>query len=215
MVSVKKGQPVTVEFEVRSAQAEPESQYSNKDWLVVQGNYKTGWQDNKIKVLADGEKGDAYGFYGEGKNALDVPGVVFSKGRGGKSAGMDFAVPVEVLEENGLTRNAPIKFGFPLPEKKFYNVDSIAVADAGGKIIPANIFVTAYWPDKSVKWLLIEFNTFLKAGEKTFFTVKGGKNIRPGIIKNPWVSKQHGKYKVSAIAHSGRRQNRSDNSLFI
>ena len=198
MLAVKKNLRVTVEFEVRSAQAEPESQYPNKDWFVIQGRHKTGWQDNKIKVLADGEKGDAYGFYGEGKNALDVPGVVFSKGRGGKDAGMEFAVPVEVLEEEGMTRNAPIKFGFPLPQKKFYNTDHIAVFNADGKVIPANISVTGYWPDNSVKWLLIEFNTLLKAGEKRVFTVKGGKNIRPAVVKNPRVIKQQGKYLISA-----------------
>ncbi len=196
MLAVKKGEQVTVEFEARTGTPEPESKYPNRDWLIVQGNHKSGWQDNKIKVLAEGEKGDAYGFYGEGKNALDYKHVLFSKGNKNKKAGAAFSVPVEILEESGIARNVPVRFGFPLPEKQFYNVENIAVFNARGKKVSANISVTGFWPDKSVKWVLIEFETPFAAKEKQIFTVKGDKNIRPEVMESV-IRKQQNKYVVS------------------
>ena len=41
------------------------------------------------------------------------------------------------------------------------------------------MYAAGYWPDRSIKWISVEFETFFKAHEKVVVTLRGGKSIRP------------------------------------
>ena len=202
-IRVQKDKPVTVTFEARTAASEPESAYGRRDWWHLPQKYKTAWQDNKIQLLAKEDLGCSFAFYGEGQNVLNGEKARLVKPEDPTKPQMRFSVPVEVLEEEGIPRNAVIRFGFPLPEKSFRNVGHLAVFDADGKKIPADIHAAGFWGDGSVKWALIEFETTLKAREKRFFTVKGGADITPAPGKSPVVKRAGKKYMISAGRLSG------------
>ncbi|MGE4563539.1 MAG: hypothetical protein AB7F32_01590, partial [Victivallaceae bacterium] len=46
-----------------------------------------------------------------------------------------------------------------------------------GREVPAQYNITAFWPDDSVKWVLIQFTAPLKAGEKALYTVEAGNKV--------------------------------------
>ena len=196
-VRVRKGRKVSVEFEARTAAAEPESQYARKDWMFLPQKYHIGWQDNLIQLLAGDDRGASFTWGGSGFHSLSGEKASFVRPETDKAPACDFSVPVEFLEEDGIARRTAVRFGFPLPAKSFYNVKNIAVTDAHGKAVPAGIYATGYWQDKSVKWVFIEFEADLKAREKAVFFVKGGKNVSPAPAKFPIVSPDGKKYRIS------------------
>ncbi len=86
-------------------------------------------------------------------------------------------VPVELLEEAKIARQAAIiSFGFPLPQGALYNLDKIRLL-AGNREIPAQFVATAFWPDDSLKWILIDTALPLGAGEKREIIVEFGNQI--------------------------------------
>ena len=196
-VRVKKDRKVTVEFEARTAAAEPESQYDRKDWLFLPQKYHVGWQDNKIQLLAGDDRGASFTWGGSGFHSLSGEKASFGRPESRKAPACDFSVPVEILEEDGIARRAAVRFGFPLPAKSFWDAKNIAVTDPQGKAVPAAVYATGYWPDKSVKWIFIEFETNLKGREKAVFFVKGGKNVSPAPGKVLSVSPDGKKYCIS------------------
>ena len=197
-VIVKKGQPVTVEFEARASAAEPEAQYARKDWWLLPQKYHVAWQDKLIKLLAGDDRGASFTWGGSGFHSLNGEKASFDRPRTDKSPACDFSVPVEILEEDGVARRTVVRFGFPLPERSFYDVKNIAVSDPQGRAVPAAVYATGYWPDKSVKWALIEFETPLKAREKAVFTVRGGKSVQAFPAEVPAVATEGKKYSISA-----------------
>ena len=197
-VLVKKGQPVTVEFEARAAAAEPESQYGRSDWWLLPQKYDIAWQDKNIQLLSGRDRGMTFTPYGSGFHSLDCEKASFDRPQTAKAPACGFSVPVEVLEEDGIARRAAVRFGFPLPEKAFYDVKHIAVSDAQGRAVPAAVYAVGYWPDKSVKWAFITFETDLKANEKAVFSVRGGKDVRPEPAKPLTVTADGKKQKIQA-----------------
>lgn len=91
----------------------------------------------------------------------------------------DFDVPVELLEEAGVARDAAVRFGFPLPKGVFFQSGQLRVLDPSGKEVPAQFEFTGTWPDSSAKWVLIQFTAPLKANEKAVYRVVAGKAAAP------------------------------------
>lgn len=88
---------------------------------------------------------------------------------------IEFKVPVELLEEAGVARDAAMRFGFPLPKGYFYQPGQLRVLDPSGKEVPAQFAFTGTWPDSSAKWVLVQFTAPLKANEKAVYQVVSGK----------------------------------------
>ncbi|MCE5239472.1 hypothetical protein LLH23_13430 [bacterium] len=98
----------------------------------------------------------------------------------GKRGSVDMRrVPVELLEEANVARQAAIlSFGFPLPQGALFSLDKIKLVD-GNKEVPAQFTATGFWPDDSLKWVLIDATVPLAAGErKTLAVVCGSKVVR-------------------------------------
>jgi hypothetical protein len=86
-------------------------------------------------------------------------------------------VPVELLEDYGVDRTASLRFGFPLPGGGLFNIKKIQVLNPAGKPVPFQSAATTFWPDKSLKWVLLQFDAPLKANEKAIYQVVFGENV--------------------------------------
>ncbi len=87
------------------------------------------------------------------------------------------SVPVELLEDYGVDRTASVRFGFPLPEGGLCDIKKMQVLNPEGKPVPFQTAGTAFWPDKSLKWVLLQFDAPLKANEKAIYQVVFGENV--------------------------------------
>jgi hypothetical protein len=94
------------------------------------------------------------------------------------------AVPVEVLEEDGVTRDAAlISFGFPFAQGSVFSTECIRVTD-GATELPAQATAMSLWPDDSLRWVLIDCITPLGAGERRSLSVEFGSSIARAGIPN-------------------------------
>ena len=95
------------------------------------------------------------------------------------------AVPVTVREEHGRDRSRmPLSFGFPLPEGQVFRPSNLAVSNDHGRV-PSDVAATGFWPDGSLKWVLIETHSDLGASAEQTLTVEYGRqvqhDVKPGI----------------------------------
>jgi len=102
--------------------------------------------------------------------AVPVTEFVTLPGRG--KGRLDAAV--ELLEEDGVARRAPVRFGLPLAEGAFWELGGLTVTDPRGKSVPAQFEAIAFWPDKSVKVALVQFAASLGARERSLWRVRSG-----------------------------------------
>ena len=101
----------------------------------------------------------------------------------GKDKG-NLDVPFELLEEDGIARNAHIRMGIPLAEGQFRQLGSLTVVDPQGKKIPAQFAASAFWPDRSVKVALVQFSAPLKARERSVFRIVSGNGPQKRTLKS-------------------------------
>lgn len=88
-------------------------------------------------------------------------------------------IPVNLKEEAGVARQAAVlTFGLPLPQGALYSLDRIKLAD-GAVELPAQFTATAFWPDESLKWVLVDATVPIRANEeRTLEVVFGEKVVR-------------------------------------
>jgi hypothetical protein len=88
-------------------------------------------------------------------------------------------VPVELQEEAGVTReSAAVSFGFPLPQGGLFDLGQLRVRTAAGAERPAQFTATAFWPDGSLKWVLVDYTARVAAKELLRDTVELGSDVR-------------------------------------
>lgn len=86
-------------------------------------------------------------------------------------------VPVELLEEAGVARQAAaLTFGFPLPRGALYRLDGLRLMDAEAEV-PAQFTATVFWPDDSLKWVLVDATVPLEAGQRRELAVEFGNEV--------------------------------------
>lgn len=198
ILAVEKGKKVTVEFEARTSKTEPVSKYARKMWSLPNPTFKPVWKDKKIQLLGAGDHGVSFVRYGKGFKSIDRPGAAFEVPENDIVSRKEFSVPVELLEEDGIARTTNARFGFPLPEKGFYNVENLSVSGPNGRKVPASISAVGFWPDRSIKWAIIEIPVSLNAKERAVYTVQGGKNVRRMKLHSPPVHLINGHPVVSS-----------------
>lgn len=95
-------------------------------------------------------------------------------------------IPIWVDEPNGVDLDAwPITRGVPLRRGVLRDPKQAALLGADGKAIPCATRAVAWWPDKSVKWLLLDFQTPLAARKGTRLTLVVGDKTVPAPVRNP------------------------------
>ncbi len=69
-------------------------------------------------------------------------------------------IELTVAEPTGKPRrNWPVTSGVPFAKGTLASANDTQLLDAAGKVVPAQFEATAFWPDGSVKWLLVSFCT--------------------------------------------------------
>jgi len=121
----------------------------------------------------------------------------------GAALSQELSVPLTVREPAGVERKAePVSGGIPLPKEMFKKGQPFALFE-GGKEIPLQISPLVVDNDGYLRWVLVDTQVDLKAGEAKTLTLKAGKPSirRPEegitITKKPsWVLVQTGRMGV-------------------
>lgn len=81
-------------------------------------------------------------------------------------------VPLWLQEKDGFVRTKqPVRISVPFDKGQLFDSDQLDVLNQGGAKIPTQIQVLGRWPDRSFKWLLVDFLANLQAGELANFTL--------------------------------------------
>ena len=100
-------------------------------------------------------------------------------------------IAFEVKEPSGVDRvDWPVTSGIPFVRGEVADPDRIALFNDRGQELPLQRDVLARWPDGSIRWLLLDFQTGLNANESKTFTLRFGEDVRPAPVQS----------KLSAIA---------------
>ncbi len=100
------------------------------------------------------------------------------------------SIPFELKEESGIGRTAFVRFGMPFPKGGIYNTNGLRVCTPAGAMVPAQFTVSGYWPDRSVKFVLTEFEAPLKANEVCTWTLRTGETAPAPELKTKLLVKE-------------------------
>lgn len=137
----------------------------------------------KLEKLADkGLKGDAVrpaqpvAF---GRPRPLVPFAAASR-KPGQSGTIDRErVPVRLLEEQSTARSAAaVSFGFPLPQGGVFDLNRLRLLGPDGQAVAAQFTATGFWPDDSLKWVLVDFTAPLGSRAGPEYTIELGNQVR-------------------------------------
>lgn len=93
-----------------------------------------------------------------------------------------------VTENSGFSReHNPISIGLPLPKGVCHIQDTFNLSDGNGDEVPAIIKPTAFWPDHSIKWLMIEASVAICAASSKTLYLRQSKQVEPTQVKTPQV----------------------------
>ena len=88
-------------------------------------------------------------------------------------------IAIHLLEEADTDRRqTPVSFGLPLPPGALYDLDRIAVLAPSGGHVSAQFAATSFWPDDSLKWVLVDFSADLRAGTEASYALEFGNDVR-------------------------------------
>ncbi len=88
-------------------------------------------------------------------------------------------VPLKVAEPSGVARRGwPVTSGVPFAAGRLKDAAAVELRDPAGRSVPLQTDVLARWPDGSVRWLLVDFQTDLAAREARAFTLRAA--MEPG-----------------------------------
>ena len=122
-----------------------------------------------------------------GRPRPGVPFAVDSRKPGETGSIKRQQVRVHLLEEAGVARRrTPVTFGFPLPEGGVFDLSQLRVLTSGstddpstdGDDVPAQFTATAFWPDDSLKWVLVDFAASLGPGTEAEYVLEFGSDVR-------------------------------------
>ncbi len=195
-MEVTAGKEVKISFYARAGAEEPRPARSPRSSRKqkTQFNYSVKHPkeyyrvyNDKVKYLPLKDKGESPEMISIHKNIIKdpVPEAAFVNPVSVKPPAGNGKIPFEVVEESGVARNVEVRFGVPVAKNTLFNLNNIRVLDPAGKVLPAQFSATAFWQDKSIKWVFVQFPAELKAGEKSTYFVEYGRNIQPYRQKSP------------------------------
>jgi hypothetical protein len=95
-------------------------------------------------------------------------------------------VSVGLLEEAGVARSqAAVRFGLPLAQGSLFDLDQLRLLSPNGEEVPAQFTATSFWPDDSLKWVLVDFTAPLTAKQKLDYQIEFGSDVKRAARKSP------------------------------
>ena len=89
-------------------------------------------------------------------------------------------VEFTVTEPSGVKRERwPVRGSLPMYRGELPNPKCIRLLDPAGKEIPVQGFCTGFWPEKSVRFLCLDFLADLEPGQEKKFSLEYGAEVRP------------------------------------
>lgn len=81
-------------------------------------------------------------------------------------------IALKVSETAGITRREyPLTRGVPLPQGAVLQASHLSLQDAQGRDVPVQLRVLGRWPDSSAKWVLLDFQANVEAGQEAVYTL--------------------------------------------
>jgi hypothetical protein len=119
----------------------------------------------------------------------------------------DFVARLRVEESLGRTRESePVRVGVPFPRGLVFDAREITVLDEHAHAIPHQCRVLASWPDRSVKWMLIDALVCVEANESAVLSVRrkssGESAVQGGTGSGLNVAEEAGRL----VVHTGAGQ---------
>ena len=96
----------------------------------------------------------------------------------------ELRVPLTVLDRGGCARvKEPVTSGVPLPRGLMTEVSKLTLLGPSEQPVPAQFTVaTRWWPDRSIKWVLVDFQADCPKDDKAVYTLTdGGQNPAPPV----------------------------------
>ena len=85
----------------------------------------------------------------------------------------DEGIALKIKEAEGITRRKyPLTRGVPLPQGTVTGVENLSLQDAQGQDVPVQLRVLGRWPDGSAKWVLVDFQADVEAGQEAVYTLR-------------------------------------------
>ncbi len=89
------------------------------------------------------------------------------------------SIPLRIDEPTGVRRERwPVRWGVPFPQGRLASPETVRLCNEAGREIPCAASVSAWWPDRSVKWLLLQFQVTLAPQTSLTYTVEYGSEAR-------------------------------------
>lgn len=119
---------------------------------------------------------------------------------------------ISVIEKNGFNRDRePVSLGIPFPKGTIFGEEDVYLQDSIGAFVDSQTQVLAYWPDKSIKWLLCDFQASVASLEKKAFQILINSQKEQAVLKSGIkVIKAHD----SIVVDTGVAEFRLDNNEF-
>ena len=96
------------------------------------------------------------------------------------------SVELTVAEPTGVPRAGwPVTSGIPLAQGELRRHTQAALLNSSGDEIPLQTEVLSRWPDGSIRWLLVDFQTDLAPNETQQFTLQYGPQVRRAWSTQP------------------------------
>ena len=100
-------------------------------------------------------------------------------------------IPIMVEEPSGVDRQGwPVTSGIPVIQGSLTSLDQVALVTAAGQELPLQTEALAHWPDGSVRWLLLDFQTDLKANQRRAFEIRFGSDVARTTVADPVLIRQ-------------------------
>ncbi len=93
---------------------------------------------------------------------------------------------IVVEEPSGVERQSwPVTSGIPFAQGDLTSIDQVALFTNTGQELPLQTEALARWPDGSVRWLLLDFQTDLNADERREFELRFGDGVTRSAVPKP------------------------------
>jgi hypothetical protein len=83
------------------------------------------------------------------------------------------------LEGPSYPHGHPVKIGVPFPRGVLDSKEAVWLMDSEGRFVPLQTEVLAYWPDKSIQWLLLDFWAYKNGLERQTWHLHVGRTPFP------------------------------------
>lgn len=95
-------------------------------------------------------------------------------------------IPLTIEEPTGVRREQwPVRWGIPFPPASLESGDQVRLLDPPGSECPSEVLETAWWPDGSVKWILLDFPATLGPQETAIYQLEYGKEVQRAPVVSP------------------------------